>query len=101
MKYDWKKGGGGKVKTRGRPCPPKAPPKFFPVCGSVSAPSHSLNEVRLERGGRGMVRTVGQLCRAMDRHNFSADSRMCAGRHDFGNRAGVRAVDELSEGSLQ
>ncbi len=48
-----------------------------------------------------MVATVGQLCRAMGRHNFSADSRVSAGGNDFGNRARVRAVDALSEGLLQ
>ena len=48
-----------------------------------------------------MVGTVGQLCRAMGRHNFSADSRVSADGHDFGNRARVRTVDALSEGLLQ
>ena len=48
-----------------------------------------------------MVATVGQFCRAMGRHNFSADSRVFAGGHDFGDRARVRAVDALSEGLLQ
>ena len=37
-----------------------------------------------------MVATVGQLCRAMGRHNFSADSRVSAGEYDSGNRAWVR-----------
>jgi SAM-dependent methyltransferase len=59
--------------------------------------SVSINEVRLERGRRGMVATVGQLCRAMGRHNFSADSRVSAGGDNFGNRARIRAVDALSE----
>src|SRR4051812_41754173 len=59
------------------------------VGGSIPPPAIHPNEVRLERGGRGMVRTLGQLCSAMDRHNFSADSRVSAGRHDFGNRVGV------------
>jgi hypothetical protein len=66
-----------------------------------SAPSHSINEVRLERGRRGMVATVGQLCCAMGGHNFSEDSRVSAGGNDSGDRARVRAVDTLSEGLLQ
>src|SRR5206468_8967093 len=60
-----------------------------------------FNEVRLERGGRGMVATVGQFCRAMGRHNFSADSRVSAGGHHFGNRARVWTVDPLSKGLLR
>ena len=60
-----------------------------------------LDEVRLERGGRGMVRTVGQFGCAMGRHNFSADSRFPANQHNFGNRARFRAVDALSERLLR
>ena len=48
-----------------------------------------------------MVATVGQLCHAMGRHNFSADSRLSAGGNYSGDRARVRAVDALSEGLLQ
>ena len=52
-------------------------------------------------GGRGMVTTVGQLCCAVGGHNFPTDSRMSTDGYDFGNRAGVRTVDALSEGLLQ
>src|SRR5438093_12807233 len=55
------------------------------------------NEIRLERGGRGMVRAVGQLRCAMDRHNSSPHSRFPANRRDFGNCARIRAMDALSQ----
>ena len=48
-----------------------------------------------------MVATLGKFHCTMDRNNFSADSRVSARRHDFGNRARVWAVDALSEGLLQ
>ena len=48
-----------------------------------------------------MVGALGKFRRAMDGHDFSADSRLSAGRHDFGNCAGVRSMDALSEGLLR
>src|SRR5437016_11808831 len=56
-----------------------------------------LDEVRLERGRRGMVRTVGAFGCATGRHNFSANSRLSANRHDFRNCARIRAMDALSQ----
>src|SRR2546430_17341080 len=53
------------------------------------------NEIRLERGGRGMVRAVGQFRWTMDRPNLSPHSRFPANRPDFGNCARVRGVDRL------
>ena len=48
-----------------------------------------------------MVGSVGRLGGTMVRDNFSPDPRVPAGKHDSGDRPGLWALDELSEGALR